>query len=173
MPRINKGRPNIILIVADALRARNLGCYGYPFPTTPNIDKLAKQGLLFKNCFSVTTSTDPAFTSIFSGLYPFSHGILNHGNRVTEEEEKKVAANIAIPKLGMSMREATLVEWKFKEGDFVEEGQVVLIIETDKTKWEVEAAGSGFLHIGVQRIRRNLWERSSVCWSRVLRNWKL
>jgi len=60
-----------------------------------------------------------------------------------------VAVNIAIPKLGMSMREATLVEWKFKEGEFVEEGQVVLIIETDKTKWEVEASGSGFLHVEV------------------------
>ena len=60
-----------------------------------------------------------------------------------------MAVNIAIPKLGMSMREATLVEWKFKEGDFVEEGQVVLIIETDKTQWEVEATGSGFLHIEV------------------------
>lgn len=58
-----------------------------------------------------------------------------------------MAVNVAIPKLGMSMREATLIEWLFKEGDQVNEGQVVLIIETEKTKWEVEALGSGLLHI--------------------------
>jgi len=60
-----------------------------------------------------------------------------------------LAENIHIPKLGMSMKEATLVEWKFKEGDRIEQGDVVLIIETEKTKWEVEASTSGFLHIVV------------------------
>ncbi len=60
-----------------------------------------------------------------------------------------MAQNIHIPKLGMSMKEATLVEWKFKEGDRIQEGDVVLVIETEKTKWEVEAPASGFLHIVV------------------------
>jgi pyruvate dehydrogenase E2 component (dihydrolipoamide acetyltransferase)/2-oxoglutarate dehydrogenase E2 component (dihydrolipoamide succinyltransferase) len=58
-----------------------------------------------------------------------------------------VAANITIPKLGMTMKEANLVEWKFNEGDWVEKEAVVLEIETEKTTWEVEAADSGFLHI--------------------------
>jgi len=58
-----------------------------------------------------------------------------------------MAAYIAIPKLGMSMTEATLVEWKVKEGDRVEKGDIVLVIETAKTKWEVEASASGFVHI--------------------------
>ncbi|MEE9402601.1 MAG: biotin/lipoyl-containing protein, partial [Desulfobacteria bacterium] len=58
-----------------------------------------------------------------------------------------MAANITIPKLGMTMKEANLVEWKFNEGDWVEKEAVVLEIETEKTTWEVEAADSGFLHI--------------------------
>ena len=58
-----------------------------------------------------------------------------------------MAQDIKIPKLGMSMREATLVEWKFKEGDWVEKDQVILIIETEKTQYEVEALASGHLHI--------------------------
>ena len=58
-----------------------------------------------------------------------------------------MAEYIAIPKLGMSMTEATLVEWKAKEGNQVEKGDVVLVIETEKTQWEVEAATSGFVHI--------------------------
>jgi len=58
-----------------------------------------------------------------------------------------MAAYISIPKLGMSTSEATLVEWKAKEGDWVEQGNVVLEIETEKIKWDIEAAASGFLHV--------------------------
>jgi pyruvate/2-oxoglutarate dehydrogenase complex dihydrolipoamide acyltransferase (E2) component len=58
-----------------------------------------------------------------------------------------VASNITVPKLGMTMKEANLVEWKFNEGDWVEKDAVVLVIETEKTTWEVEAADSGYLHI--------------------------
>lgn len=47
----------------------------------------------------------------------------------------------------MTMKEATLAEWKVKEGDAAHTGDVVLVIETDKTKWEVEAAADGLLHI--------------------------
>jgi len=64
--------------------------------------------------------------------------------------EEKLAESIHIPKLGMSMKEATLVEWKFNEGDQIEKGDVVLVIETEKTKWEVEAPASGLLHIAVE-----------------------
>lgn len=72
-------QPNIVLIVADALRAQNLSCYGYPRPTTPNIDRLAGKGVLFENAFSCINVTDPSFTTIFSGKYPAVHGILKHG----------------------------------------------------------------------------------------------
>jgi len=58
-----------------------------------------------------------------------------------------MAVDINIPKLGMSMKEATLTEWKFNEGDQVNEGDEVLIIETDKTSWEVESPASGYLNI--------------------------
>jgi len=61
-----------------------------------------------------------------------------------------MAFHITIPKLGMSMSDATLVEWKAKEGDRVEKGSVVLVIETEKTEWNIEAGASGFLHILVQ-----------------------
>ena len=61
-----------------------------------------------------------------------------------------MATYVAIPKLGMSMTEATVTGWKAREGDRVEPGDVVLEIETDKTEWEVEATASGFLHILVE-----------------------
>jgi pyruvate dehydrogenase E2 component (dihydrolipoamide acetyltransferase) len=61
-----------------------------------------------------------------------------------------MAAYIAIPKLGQVASEATLVEWKAKEGDWVEKGSVVLEIETEKIKSDIEAGASGFLHILVE-----------------------
>lgn len=65
----------------DALRAKNLGCYGYSKPTSPNIDNLAREGILFENAFSCSNVTDASLTTIFSGMYPLSHGILGHGGR--------------------------------------------------------------------------------------------
>ena len=57
---------------------------------------------------------------------------------------------ITIPKLGMTMKDAKVVAWKFKEGDWAEAGQVVLEIETEKLTYEVLAQASGFLHILAQ-----------------------
>ena len=61
-----------------------------------------------------------------------------------------MAVQIVAPKLGMSMSDVTMVEWKVKEGEEVEKGSVALVIETEKTEWNVEAGASGFLHILVQ-----------------------
>ncbi len=56
-----------------------------------------------------------------------------------------MAAEIRIPKLGMSATEVTLVEWMFADGDQVREGEVIYTVETDKTTAEIEAQGSGVI----------------------------
>jgi pyruvate/2-oxoglutarate dehydrogenase complex dihydrolipoamide acyltransferase (E2) component len=58
-----------------------------------------------------------------------------------------MAVDITIPKLGISVDEVTLVEWKIGEGGRVEKDEVVLVIETQKTQWNVEAESAGLLHI--------------------------
>jgi arylsulfatase A-like enzyme len=80
-----KQRPNIILMVMDTVRADHLSSYGYHRKTTPNIDKLAKQGVLFENAFSPATWTPPSHASIFSGKYPFQHNTLGKDARFKEE----------------------------------------------------------------------------------------
>ncbi len=62
-----------------------------------------------------------------------------------------MAEYIAIPKLGMTMTEATLVEWKAADGEKVAKGDVVLLIETEKTQYEVEAAGDGWVLVLVEQ----------------------
>jgi len=68
---------NILFLVADALRADHLGCYGYTKNTTPFIDTLAKEGCLFKNVISNCNHTLPGIVSIFTGLYQNKHGLHN------------------------------------------------------------------------------------------------
>jgi len=61
-----------------------------------------------------------------------------------------MAVQILMPKLGMSTAPLTLVEWKAKEGESVEQGNVVLVVETEKIRHDIEAEVSGFLHILVK-----------------------
>lgn len=63
----------IIIFLAGALRADHMGCYGYDKNTTPFIDKVAKQGLIYKNAFTTGDWTHPAVASLFTGLYLFQH----------------------------------------------------------------------------------------------------
>jgi arylsulfatase A-like enzyme len=62
-------RPNVIWIVLDALRAHNLSCYGYERPTSPNIDKLASEGVLFEDNFSQGVFTTVSVPSYMTGRY--------------------------------------------------------------------------------------------------------
>jgi len=61
-----------------------------------------------------------------------------------------MAVQILMPKLGMSTAPLTLVEWKAEEGAPVEKGNVVLVVETEKIRHDIEAEVSGFLHILVK-----------------------
>jgi len=65
-----KDRPNIALIVLDTLRPDHMGTYGYGRRTTPNIDEIAENGIVFENAISTSPWTDPAVLSLLTGLYP-------------------------------------------------------------------------------------------------------
>jgi 2-oxoglutarate dehydrogenase E2 component (dihydrolipoamide succinyltransferase) len=58
-----------------------------------------------------------------------------------------MAAEIRIPKLGMSVTEVTLIEWMFGDGEAVEKGDVLYTLETDKTSTEIEAQDAGVLRV--------------------------
>ncbi|HEX28537.1 TPA: hypothetical protein ENG04_00465, partial [Candidatus Poribacteria bacterium] len=64
---------NCILFVIDTLRADHLSCYGYFRNTSPNIDKIAEEGVLFKDAHATAIATGPGFTSIITGLSPIHH----------------------------------------------------------------------------------------------------
>ena len=69
-------RYNVVFIIVDALRADHLSCYGYNRNTTPFIDSLAKDAVLFTNAISQGTVTWVSVPSIFTSLYPIVHKVL-------------------------------------------------------------------------------------------------
>ncbi len=78
--------PSILLLTLDTTRSDALSCYsgwaetlGHTTATTPNIDRIAAEGMRFDSAFTSTPLTLPAHTSILTGLYPIRHGIRNNG----------------------------------------------------------------------------------------------
>ncbi len=70
---------NILLIVADTLRPDHLGCYGFDRPTSPNLDRLAEEGVLFSDFNTVIPATLPSFSSLLTSKYPKDHGAARNG----------------------------------------------------------------------------------------------
>ena len=66
-------RLNFVVFVVDTLRADHLGCYGYFRDTSPTIDRIAREGVLFEESYASGIPTGPGFTSIITGLNPINH----------------------------------------------------------------------------------------------------
>jgi len=67
-------RPNLVLIIADDMNWDDCGAYGHPAIRTPNIDRLASDGLLFRHAYLTTNSCSPSRASIITGKYPHNTG---------------------------------------------------------------------------------------------------
>jgi len=65
---------HVVLIAIDCLRADHVSCFGYARPTTPTIDALAAEGVVWRNAHSACSWTKPAVASLLTGLYPSQHG---------------------------------------------------------------------------------------------------
>lgn len=68
-------RPDVLLITLDTVRADHLSCHGYALPTTPNLDRLAADGLRFADCAASASLTPVSHASILTGLNPYQHGL--------------------------------------------------------------------------------------------------
>jgi len=68
-------RPNVVLIVVDTLRADHLSSFGYSRPTTPNLDRLAAESVVFRNAQSAAPWTTPSVGALFTSQYPSALGI--------------------------------------------------------------------------------------------------
>lgn len=77
---------NLIMISMSNVSAEHMSLYGYQRMTTPNLDKWAKDAVVFENAFTQSSWTLPVGVSLFTSLYPYAHGIIDrHTNNVLDE----------------------------------------------------------------------------------------
>ena len=74
----------ILYIDIDTLRADHLGCYGYHRKTSPNIDKIAEEGTIFRQCYASDAPCLPSRASLFTGRFGIHTGIVGHGGTAAD-----------------------------------------------------------------------------------------
>jgi arylsulfatase A-like enzyme len=79
-PRADASRPNVFIILIDDLRWDALGVSGHPYVKTPNIDRIAKEGMIFRNAFVTTPLCSPSRASFLTGQYVHTHKIIGNQN---------------------------------------------------------------------------------------------
>jgi arylsulfatase A-like enzyme len=84
-PQASQQSPNVLLITVDTLRADHLSCYGYHLKTSPNIDRLASEGVRFTRAHTTIPLTGPAHLSLFTSRYPQEHGARINGVATAED----------------------------------------------------------------------------------------
>jgi arylsulfatase A-like enzyme len=72
-------RPNVIFVSVDTLAAKHLACYGYARSTSPNIDRFARESVLFERAYANAPWTAPSYLSQFTGHYPLAHEVSTEG----------------------------------------------------------------------------------------------
>lgn len=72
-------RPNIIMIVTDQQRYDSINALGFPYMTTPHLDRLVAEGTVLSNCHITAASCVPCRASLFTGYYPHTTGVLRNG----------------------------------------------------------------------------------------------
>ncbi len=110
--------PNVILISMDTTRVDRLGCYGYARDTTPQIDALAADAVLYDRMYSTSSWTLPAHASLFTGKFTTAHGA-----RYDSEGPLRLTDAIEMPDhwrhyraRGMAEKEWTLAQWLAERG---------------------------------------------------------
>ncbi|MBY0275601.1 sulfatase-like hydrolase/transferase [Candidatus Binatia bacterium] len=83
--RARQAQPNIVLVSIDSLRADHVGAYGYPRDTSPTIDGLARDGVLFEQAFSSAPWTIPAHMSLLTGLPPELHRVESRASKLSPD----------------------------------------------------------------------------------------
>lgn len=80
------GKPNILIVMTDQQRYDSLGCYGCEAAHTPNLDRLAKQGVLFENCYVSNPICTPSRASMMTGKTVPGHGVYRLYDNLPEDE---------------------------------------------------------------------------------------
>ena len=104
------GKPPVVLIMADTLRADYVGAYGFQGDVSPHVDALAAGGVVFENCVAQSPWTKPSIATLLTGLYPEVHKVLTENGQYRDKSSRKLETD------ALSDDAATLAEQLKAEG---------------------------------------------------------
>ena len=108
-------QPNVVIFIADDVSWDDIGCYGNDDVITPNIDMLAKDGIVFNNAYLTTSSCSPSRNSIITGRYP-------HNTGAAELHTEPPLEMISFPEILKNNGYYTLQAGKFHMGEYAKRG---------------------------------------------------
>lgn len=83
-------RKQVIFLMTDTTRKDMVGCYGYPKMKTPNLDRLAEEGIRYENAYTCQPVCGPARSAIFTGTFPHTNGMVTNsialGDNVKQQD---------------------------------------------------------------------------------------
>jgi arylsulfatase A-like enzyme len=132
------GAPDVLLIVLDTVRAANVSAYGYARATTPTFDALSKEGALFLDATAPSTWSLPAHASLFTGLFPSTHG--------AHEESRVLATDV--PTLGEVLGANGYETLCFTANPHISDGfGLTRGFQQQDRAWQGPSAGRSFMFI--------------------------
>ena len=91
---VRRGEFNVLIITLDTTRADRIGAYGDRTAVTPNLDRLAQEGVLFEQAVTAAPLTLPAHSTLFTGLLPPRHGVRDNGGYVLDPRHETLAKSL-------------------------------------------------------------------------------
>ncbi len=131
----NTSKPNILWIVAEDMSAVDVGCYGNPAVKTPNIDRLAKQGMRFSRVFTTGSACSPSRTALATGVYQTTLGA--HHMRYSDELMPELAEPVKI--LPQMMRENGYFTGNIRNICGTGTGKDDWMFKTEQKKWDTSS----------------------------------
>jgi arylsulfatase A-like enzyme len=148
----DSGRPNVLLVTIDTLRADRLHAYGYPHETSPNMDRLAREGALFEQAVAHSPWTQPSFASLLTSTYPSQHGAY---------------VLLAPPEAGDGRTEKVLYQSFLQDAEvtlaeiLLEQGYATLALQPLCTDEDVQRFDQGFeVYLCEAQFLSSMWRRS-------------
>lgn len=150
--------PHTVLIVVDQLRADHLGCYGYQRPTTPHLDQLAEDAVVFENAIAASTFTKTSIASLFTGLHPYHHGVYRG---IKRDAEGEIISDVLDPELDTLA--AGLSRAGFETAAWVQNGHLRRIYGFDRgfSRYRDRAGSLSKINEGYLRWLRRRSRRSA------------
>jgi arylsulfatase len=128
--------PNVILISIDTLRADHLSAYGYERPTSPHLDQLAQEGVLFEQAYCQIVLTVPSHASMLTSLYAHTHGLYYNGNQQLSPDVQTLAE--VLQEQGYSTAAVVAVNYLLPEYSGLGQGFDTFFSFSDAADWEVQ-----------------------------------